>query len=87
MKWTLETYKCAVLTVIAVLLAVILWRMPAQPITFGQMRTARTKGVPMKDVLNSIPLVYVDDGSITVDNFENPLPVEVENEVQVEINK
>jgi hypothetical protein len=49
------------------------------------MRAARTNGVPMKDLLNRMPLVYVHDGSISVDNFENPLPVEVENTVEVEI--
>src|ERR1035441_301662 len=48
--------------------AAILWRMPASPLTFGQMRTARTNGVPMKNILNRVPLVYVHDGSITVDN-------------------
>jgi hypothetical protein len=85
MKWNLETYKCGVLTVIAILLAAILWQMPAKPLTFGQMRTARTNGVPMKDILSRVPLVYLHGGSITVDNLENPMPVEVENTVEAEI--
>ena len=77
-KWmTVETYKCAVLTMIAVLLAAILWQMPPKPLTFGQMRAARTKGVPMSDILNRIPLIYVHGGNISVDEFENPLPVEI----------
>ena len=85
MKLNAEVYKCVILTVIAGLLGAILWRMPTSSLTFGQMRAARTNGVPMKDLLNRMPLVYVHDGSISVDNFENPLPVEVENTVEVEI--
>lgn len=65
-KFTSEVYKCVVLTVIAILLGVIVWRLPRQ-----QFR------------------VYVENDSITVDgsvkikDFENPLPVEVQNEVEV----
>jgi hypothetical protein len=82
MKWTLEIYRCAVLTVIAVLLAAILWRVPSQPLTMERVRADKMKGWQ-----NRIPLVYVQDGNISVDNFENPLPVEVQNEVEVEIDR
>jgi hypothetical protein len=82
MKWTLEVYKCAVLTVIAVLLAAILWHLPSQPLTMEKVRAAKMKGWQ-----NRIPLVYVQDGNISVDNFDNPLPVEVQNEVEVEIDR
>jgi hypothetical protein len=41
----------------------------------------------MEDWQNRIPLVYVQDGKISVDNLENPLPVEVQNEVEVEIDQ
>jgi len=70
------------------LLAAIFWRMPSQPLTMERIRAAKIKGWQ-----NRIPLVYVSDGSITVesgnitvDNLEDPLPVEVQNEVQVEID-
>jgi hypothetical protein len=53
MKWTLEVYKCAVLTVIAVLLAAILWHLPSQPLTMEKVRAAKMKGWQ-----NRIPLVY-----------------------------
>jgi hypothetical protein len=87
MKSKLETYKCAVLTVIAVLLAAILWHMPSKPLTLGQVRAAKAKGVPaVREIMNRVPLVYVQDGSISVDNFENPLPVEVQNQVEVEVD-
>jgi hypothetical protein len=82
MKWALEIYRCAILAVIAVLLAAILGRMPSQPLTMERVRAAKIKGWQ-----NRIPLVYVQDGNISVDNFENPLPVEVQNEVEVEIDR
>lgn len=80
MKWNLEVYKCAVLTVIAVLLAVILWQMPPQPITMEKVRAAKMK----RGWQSRVPLVYVQDGSISIDAQE-PIPVEVQNEVTVEI--
>lgn len=94
MRWNLhEVYKCAILTVIAGLLGAILWRMPPKPLTMEQVRAARVKGT-QKELMGRIPLVYVSDGSITVesgnitvDNLEDPLPVEVENEVQIEIDR
>ena len=67
---------------IAILLAAILWRMPSRPLTMEQVRAAKMKGWQ-----NRIPLVYVGDGSVSVDNFENPPPVEVENEVEVEVDR
>jgi hypothetical protein len=85
MKSTVEIYKCAILTVIAVLLVGILWRMPAKPLTLGQMRAAKTNGISKRDVMDGVPVVYVQDGSVNVDNLENPLPVQVENTVEAEI--
>lgn len=82
MKWALEIYRCSILTVIAALLAAILWHMPAPPLTMERVRAAKLKGWQ-----NRIPLVYVQDGNISVDDFENPLPVEVQNEVEVEIDR
>jgi hypothetical protein len=41
----------------------------------------------MENWQNRIPSVYVQDGKISVDNLENPLPVEVQNEVEVEIDQ
>lgn len=35
------------------------------------------------DWANSIPLIYVQSGNIRVEDFEIPLPVEVQNEVQI----
>lgn len=80
MKWNLEIYRCAILTVIAILLAAILWHMPPQPLTMEKVRTAKMKGWQ-----NRIPLVYVGEGdinveggNITVDDFESPMPVQIE---------
>ena len=78
MKATTEIYKCAILTVIAGLLAAILWQMPPQPLTREKIRQAHMQGWQ-----NKLPLVYVQDGSITVDNDQ--IPVEVQNTVPVEI--
>ena len=83
MKW-IELYKCAILTAIAVLLAAILLRVPTQPPTLGQMRAA---GLSHAEIRNRLPLVYVQDGTISVDNLDDPLHVEVENTVEAEIVK
>jgi hypothetical protein len=85
MKSTVEIYKCAILTVIALLLGGILWRIPAKPLTLGQMRAARTNGTSKRNVMDGVAVVYVQDGSVNVDNLENPLPVQVENTVEAEI--
>lgn len=83
MKW-IEIYKCAILTAIAVLLVAILLRAPTQPPTLGQMRAA---GLSRAEIRNRLPLVYVQDGTISVDNLDDPLHVEVENTVEAEIVK
>jgi hypothetical protein len=82
MKSFIELYKCAVLTTIAALLLAILLHMPAQTLTLGQMRAA---GMNRAEIRNRIPLVYVEDGKVTVDNLDEPLHVEVENTVEAEI--
>ena len=48
---------------------------------FGQVNSK------MEDWQKRIPLAYVQDGKISVDSLENPLPVEVQNEVEVEIDQ
>lgn len=79
-----ELYKCAILTAIAGLLVAILLRVPPPPPTLGQMRKS---GMSRAEFKNRLPLVYVQDGTITVDNLDNPLPVEVENTVETEAVK
>jgi hypothetical protein len=79
----LEIYKSAILTVIAGLLVAILVRMPARPLTLGQMHAVR---MSRAEIANRVPVVYVQDGTISVD-LDNPLPVEVENTVEAEIVK
>jgi hypothetical protein len=79
MKWNpTEVYKCAILTVIAGLIAAILWRMPPKPPTLEQLHTARLKNA-QKTVVDRLPVVFVQGGSISVDDFENPLPIEIEH--------
>jgi hypothetical protein len=82
MKSIIELYRCAILTAIAGLLVAILLHMPTQPLTLGQMRAV---GMSPAEIRNRVPLVYVEDGSISVDNLDNPLPVEVENTVEAQI--
>lgn len=84
MKSIVELYKCAILTAIAGLLVAILLRVPAQPITFGQMRAA---GMSRAQIRNRVPVVCVEDGTVSVDKLDNPMPVEVENIVETEIVK
>jgi hypothetical protein len=81
MKITLEVYRCILLTVIAALLTAILWRMPTRLLTLGDAQ--RAVADKSENWESRIPLVGIKGGSITVDNFENPLPVEVQNEVEV----
>jgi hypothetical protein len=82
MKSIIEIYKCAILTAIAGLLGAILLHMPTQSLTLGQMHAA---GMSRAEMRNRLPVVYVQDGTISVDNLDNPMPVEVENTVEVEI--
>ena len=63
----------------------ILWRIPAKPLTLGQMRAARTNGTSKRNVMDGVAVVYVQDGSVNMDNLENPLPAQVENTVEAEI--
>jgi hypothetical protein len=84
MKSMVELYKCVILTVIAGLLVAILLRLPSQPLTLGQMRAGRMNRV---ETMSRIPVVYVQDGTISLDNLDNPLPVEVENTVEAQIVK
>ena len=84
-----EIYKCSILTVIAALLGAVLWRMPPKPVTLGQLRASNKGSASQRvrqkqaELTAQIPLSYVWDGSVTVENEE--LPVEVENEVELEI--
>jgi hypothetical protein len=77
----IELYKCAALTAICGLLLGILLRMPARPLTLNQMRTAHMSRADMR---NSIPVVFIQDGSVSVDNLNDPMPVEVQNTVDAE---
>ena len=69
----LEIYKCAVLTVIAFLLAGIWLNTPA-PFTVANVRSKRVK-------MEQIPMVRVQGGSVDVDNT---VEVEVSNTVEVQ---
>ena len=69
----LEIYKCAVLTVIALLVAGI-WINTPVPVTPANLRSKRV-------AMEQMPLVRVHDGSIEVDNT---VQVEVSNTVEVE---
>jgi hypothetical protein len=73
----IELYRCFVLTVIAVLLGVVLWRMPGRPLT---LEGARAAGMTPAEWKRKIPLVYVGAGSIDVDST---VEVEVQNTVDV----
>ena len=68
-----KIYKCAVLTVIALLLVGIWLNVPV-PFTPANLRSQRVG-------MDQIPLVRVHDGSIEVDNT---VDVDVTNTVQVE---
>ena len=35
--------------------------------------------------MDGVAVVYVQDGSVNMDNLENPLPAQVENTVEAEI--
>jgi len=76
---SLELYKCAVLTVIALLLCGLLWRSAPRPVTMERVRSQKIKGWAAK-----LPLVYVADGSIDV---SNTVDVEVQNTVDVDVDQ
>jgi hypothetical protein len=72
----IEIYKCAALTAIAVLLALLLWHTP-MPLTMEKVRLQKIRGWQ-----NRIPLAYIGGGEVDV-TASTPLEVDVQEPVEI----
>ncbi len=77
-KIAVEIYRCALLTMIAILLALVVLKMPEPPLTLERARAAKMRP---REWQSKIPVVYVGAGNLDVENTVN---VQVEGTVDVE---